>query len=389
METMAPTAAIFLDLSKAFERINLRWILRILFIKGAPGWVIAFARNFLFGRKIRHKIQNRLMPSRSVHSGVDMGRSSSVFFFCLAMDPIFTYLNAIPGVIQVEGYVDDTSITGAITDDLTWLRKALRAIEQWNTAGIQMDPHKCWRVGLPLSISIPSHQVLPISDFTTHSALLPAEGFATFADALHHLIRLSPTCTSNSIIVERSGSIVLLTPSALQQELQGRGGLLFKLAVPKCECRAKTIFMINDHISPKQLQQFDFVGMGLQCLTHSAINLGLPVHTGWNLDQEGSLQYQVANISLKQNLRKQTQKFQARLAAPSQTVLSIRLRITYFNAFCLSRLYYVQSIQFYAKEQLTPLYQKMSSFVLQRKWFPAKLLPGLCRWLKIGPLLDP
>lgn len=123
METMAPTAAIFLDLSKAFERINPHWVLDILFIKGAPSWVIAFARNLLFGRRIRHKIQGRLMSSRAVHSGVDMGRSSSVFLFCLAMDPIFTYLNAIPGVIQVEGYVDDTSTTGAITEDLTWLRK--------------------------------------------------------------------------------------------------------------------------------------------------------------------------------------------------------------------------------------------------------------------------
>ena len=31
----------------------------------------------------------------------------------------------------------------------------------------------------------------------------------------------------------------------------------------------------------------------------------------------------------------------------------------------------------------------MADFVLQRRWFPARFLPGLMRWLKIGPLLDP
>ena len=33
----------------------------------------------------------------------------SVYLFCLAMDP-FTYLNRIPGVISVQGYIDDTTI---------------------------------------------------------------------------------------------------------------------------------------------------------------------------------------------------------------------------------------------------------------------------------------
>ena len=31
----------------------------------------------------------------------------------------------------------------------------------------------------------------------------------------------------------------------------------------------------------------------------------------------------------------------------------------------------------------------MVDFILQRRWFPATLLPGLMRWLKIGPLLNP
>ena len=40
-------------------------------------------------------------------------------------------------------------------------------------------------------------------------------------------------------------------------------------------------------------------------------------------------------------------------------------------------------------KDLKPLYRAMVEFILRRRWFPATLLPGLMRWLKIGPLLDP
>ena len=109
LDSTSPRAALFLDLAKAFECVNAHWILRFLFIKQAPSWVIQLAQRVFFGRSMRHKVQGRLLPPRTVHSGVDMGRSSSVFFFCLAMDPIFVYLNRIPQCVLVAGYVDDTN----------------------------------------------------------------------------------------------------------------------------------------------------------------------------------------------------------------------------------------------------------------------------------------
>ena len=39
-----------------------------------------------------------------------MGRSFSVLLFCVAMDPVLTYLNRIPGMLAVQGYVDDTTM---------------------------------------------------------------------------------------------------------------------------------------------------------------------------------------------------------------------------------------------------------------------------------------
>lgn len=68
---------------------------------------------------------------------------------------------------------------------------------------------------------------------------------------------------------------------------------------------------------------------------------------------------------------------------------SIRLRIVYFNTFCLSLFYYIESVQNYTKAQLSFLYQTMTLFILQRKRYPAEHLAGLGRWSGIGPLLDP
>ena len=101
-----------LDLSKAFERINPFWLLKILRIRGAPTWVVRYAQHILFGRSIRHKVRGRLLPPRFVKTGVDMGRAFSVFLFCIGMDPVLTVLNRIPGVITVQGYIDDTTLAG-------------------------------------------------------------------------------------------------------------------------------------------------------------------------------------------------------------------------------------------------------------------------------------
>ena len=124
LEGTIPASALFADLSKAFERVNAFWILRILHIRQSAPWVLQLAKYLLFGRRIRHKVQGRLLPPREVHSGVDMGRSTSVYFFCLAMDPIFVALHQVPRVLLVAGYVDDATIVGQ-HDDPQWIKEFL------------------------------------------------------------------------------------------------------------------------------------------------------------------------------------------------------------------------------------------------------------------------
>ena len=88
-------------------------------------------------------------------------------------------------------------------------------------------------------------------------------------------------------------------------------------------------------------------------------------------------------------LSKQLAKFRARLAAANRANLSIHAKIIYFNTFSLSLFYYSQTQRFFSPMLLKPLYHAMADFLLNRHWFPQHLLVGLCRWLRIGPLLDP
>ena len=139
LDSSKATCSLLADLSKAFERVNPHWILRLLRIKRAPKWVITYTWFILFNRRV-----GRLLPSRTILQGVDMGRSFSVFLFCFAMGPLFHYLNQIPRVLAVEAYVDDTTILGDARS-LDWIRKVSDTYHKVSTAGFIVDSHTCYR----------------------------------------------------------------------------------------------------------------------------------------------------------------------------------------------------------------------------------------------------
>ena len=150
-----PACALLADLSKAFERVNPHWILHLLRIRGAPRWVLTYARFVLFHRRVMHKVQGRLRPSRTIRQGVDMGRSFSVYLFCFAMDH---YLNRIPGVISVQAYVDDTTIAG-IASDPKWLHDVADVYRRVASAGFHIDSHSCFRACLNDNMKFPPRLV--------------------------------------------------------------------------------------------------------------------------------------------------------------------------------------------------------------------------------------
>ena len=171
------------DLSKAFERVNPYWILALLRIRKAPAWLIAYTKFVLFHRRVTHKVQGRLLPSRTLRQGVDMGRSFSVYLFCLAMDPLFTYLNQIPGVLAVQGYVDDTTIAGD-GEDLAWIGNVETCYQALQTAGFVIDPHACYFAGVVINNRALPHKCLSASVDAAWPGLLLTQPFPTAMAAL-------------------------------------------------------------------------------------------------------------------------------------------------------------------------------------------------------------
>ena len=383
LEGSLPASALFADLSKAFERINAHWILHILRIRQCSPWVLQFARYLLFGRRIRHKVQGRLLPARNVHSGVDMGRSTSVYFFCLAMDPIFVVLNQIPQVIVVAGYVDDTTIVGQQTDS-RWVQEVFQNIRKWKSAGIVMDTHHCWQVGFS-SRALDENMLHKVEDVWSHVTPIHESRQATCSAALQRV----PSYARRFVL--RHGDHCIHMASEVIPRLATEGHpMLCRLAASPRQCRSKTQLLTNVSYTSEQLYCLDQAGLGGQCIAPSTVNLGLTIHTGWTcqLTNEAMVKMQLQS-SLITLLSKQLVKFRTRLAAANRANLSIHMKIVYFNTFSLSLFYYSQTQRFFSPKLLKPLYHAMADFLLQRHWFPQHLLVGLCRWLRLGPLLDP
>ena len=112
-----------------------------------------------------------------------MGRSFSVYLFCLAMDPLFTYLNQIPGVLAIQGYVDDTTIAGD-GQDRTWIENVESCYQALQTAGFVIDPHACYFAGVVINNRDIPHKCLSASVDVAWPGLLQTKPFPTAMAAL-------------------------------------------------------------------------------------------------------------------------------------------------------------------------------------------------------------
>ena len=270
LDSVNPRAALFLDLAKAFECVNAHRILRILFIKQAPIWVLQFAQRVFFGRSIRHKVQGRLLPPRTVHSGVDMGRSSSVFFFCLAMDPIFVYLNQIPQCVLVAGYVDDITIVGEAHSDFEWITQILRACSSWASAGFRIDMHECWHIGYCLQHIENQNQLLSVEENPLTVQWATTTGSPCFAYLSLHITRPLPQV----VIKRQTHYIVVNWRTFVIMHTKGHK-LLHQLAALPCKCRSKLAVLTNHKLKCSKSLKLDNTTIGMQTLTDQTPSLGL------------------------------------------------------------------------------------------------------------------
>ena len=282
-----PACALLADLSKAFERVNPHWILHLLRLRRAPRWVLVYAKFALFQRKVIHKVQGRLLPSRTIRQGVDMGRSFSVYLFCFAMDPLFHYLNRIPGVISVQAYVDDTTIAG-VAEDPTWVQEVAEVYQSISTAGFHIDSHCCFRACVNDNMKFLPRIVTTEELIDYWPACVTAKKFATPQEALSQCLQPG-RCTL--VVRISTADIEHRAPEASQRNLHICVNLSYAqardilsgtamheataLLAGSCSCKSKSCVVTNYDLGPIFLKTLDDTRYGAQSIIDQAPALGL------------------------------------------------------------------------------------------------------------------
>ena len=401
LDGSGPACALLADLSKAFERVNPYWILELLRIRQAPRWLISYTKFVLFDRWVTHKVQGRLLPSRVILQGVDMGRSFSVYLFCLAMDPLFVYLNRIPGVITVQGYVDDTTIIGKAQDP-DWLLTVAECYQGLTTAGFVMDQHSCFRGCITTNNKFPPRCCSTVFLNAHWPSLGDSMPYATIWEVLRNVGKPGYNITicrngvfpneDNSPDAYEQGSSIICVVSYEQAQdfLTGKSLLsLGAFAKGKCNCKSKTHVLTNYKMRPHGVTCLEKSGFGLQSLVGKAPALGLALAGRWVFDDRGYYQHYQQTSGIEEYVATPFKKLHDRLKSFQQPTLSIVSRCIGFNTFILSVIPYTMSFFGLNTKELNRLRQSAVGFILKRHWIAAEILPYVLRYLKIAPMLDP
>ena len=131
------------------------------------------------------------------------------------MDPIYHYLNRIPRVISVQGYIDDNTIAGP-GHDIAWVGRVHYCYQCCSTAGFQIDQHSCWQA---ISAECPPFSVQRVADHSEHFATKRLPTFPTARAAI-----LAAVLPQKTLILIRADKC-----PTRQQLCPGESKLLFGL----------------------------------------------------------------------------------------------------------------------------------------------------------------
>lgn len=225
------------------------------------------------------------------------------------MDPIFVALNQVPRFLLVAGYVGGTTIVG-MQRNSEWIKEVFSLMNTWSAAGVIMDAHTCWQVGLSRR-PLPEQQLLRFIDYKDTFIPWHTQGEATVTAAVRQI-----PYYAHYFVLRHGEHCAMFRASHIHEWVQNGHPLLLQLAASPCECRSKTQLLTSAALSPAQLYQVDRAGLGSQCIVPSTVNLGLTIHTGWACQVHAEqMEYAPLRLTMPSLLAKQLFKFRTRLVA--------------------------------------------------------------------------
>ena len=297
------------------------------------------------------------------------------------MDPVLTYLNRIPGMLAVQGYVDDTTMVGDTTAGMQWLSDGWQVCTRLRSAGIQIDEHHCWQAsGINMHGACSGH----IDQHPPLQWTQRLQGHATLRQALVRRAGYSTTT-----IVCRAGFFVCLTQAEIDAVLAG--GHVTKidpLFLAQCRCSNKCSVLVNHPASQSILNALECSNWGAHLIEGKSTALGLLLYGKFSRSPQGWAP--VEELTSTQAINpKAMSKANHRLALFATPVHSVVQRSLANNCFILSLNIYQSTYFGFSPDDINLYQQRSAKLILGRPWLAARYLPHIFRWLGIAPALDP
>ena len=142
MTPPARTITVALDMSKAFDTINIHTLIRKLLQTKIPGKIIEFIANYIKGRKAYTTYINHTSSQRQFKTGVPKGGVLSPTLF-----NIYTTNIPLPrSQVQVMAYADDITITSTHTSTRVakkYIKPYLHKVFAWTKQNnLTLNPDK-------------------------------------------------------------------------------------------------------------------------------------------------------------------------------------------------------------------------------------------------------
>ena len=132
---------IYIDFSKAFDKVPHRRLLWKLEKVGVAGKILHWISDFLLGRYVRVQVNEALSEPTPMLSGVPQGSVLGPQLFLL-------YINDLPSALGLNCllFADDVKIWAPVcsTDDADYLQSSLDRLHQWSLAWLlPVNKEKC------------------------------------------------------------------------------------------------------------------------------------------------------------------------------------------------------------------------------------------------------